>query len=243
MDDKYLSTDHEPALQGGRCQPDPAEHRAARVERTPQESEALRDSVANEPALPQDRDPGQWSRWLDEKRGGCTLAGNLAVTVLVAVLSGPLAVVGALMLGSRGTTFGFVYAVVFGPVVEELLKQSGMTYLLEKKPYRVFAAWQFVLAAVVSGLTFAAIENLAYIHLYAPTGAVADIDAMAAFRWAVCTPLHVVCAGVASLGLVRVWERQVRRGRPADLAAAFPWFAAAMLIHGVYNFGAMFVEF
>ena len=243
MDEEYLSTDHEPALGGGHFEPDPAEQRAAPLERPPEETEMLRDSPANEPALPQHRDPGQWARWLQEKRLGCTWSGNLGVTVLAALLSGPFAIVGALMAGRQGTTFGQVYAIVFGPVVEELLKQSGMTYLLEKRPYRVFAAWQFVFAALVSGLTFAAIENVVYIQFYAPLSGVKDVEALAAFRWAVCTPLHVICAVIASLGLVRVWHRQLQDGRPAELSAAFPFVAAAMVVHGAYNFGAMFLEF
>ena len=61
----------------------------------------------------------------------------------------------------------YLYLIVFGPVIEELAKQSGMTYLLEKKPYRVFAAWQFLFVALLSGLGFAVIENLVYIYVYA----------------------------------------------------------------------------
>ena len=242
MDSRYLSTDHEPALGGGRSQPDPAEHRAAPIDRPAGELETLRDSVAAEPALPQLDDPDRWNRWLAEKRRGCTLSGNLGVTVLAAVLGGPFAVLGALMAGRPGVSY-VLYAVVFGPVVEELLKQSGMTYLLEKKPYRVFAGWQFTFAAAVSGLSFAVIENLAYIHVYAPASDVTDVAAMATFRWTVCTSLHLVCAVIASLGLRRVWKRQIRDGRPADLSAAFPWFAAAMIVHGLYNTAAMFLTF
>jgi len=242
MDEKHFSVEHEPALGAGRFELDPSELGAAPTDRPPEQFEALRDSVANEPALPQHDDPDQWKRWLAAKRRDCTLSGNLAVTALAAVLSGPFAVLGALMTG-RPTISGYVYAVVFAPVIEELLKQSGMTYVLEKKPYRVFAAWQFVLAAVISGVMFGAIENLVYVHYYASMAGVKDIATLAAFRWAVCTPLHVGCAVIASLGLVRVWKRQMQAGRPADLSAAFPCFAAAMVIHGLYNLGAVFMQF
>ncbi|HUT13449.1 MAG TPA: PrsW family glutamic-type intramembrane protease [Thermoguttaceae bacterium] len=242
MDDKYFSVDHEPALTGGRFEPDPAERRAKPVGGQADELELLRDSVAAEPALPQYDEPNQWSEWLQLRRRRCTLPGNLAVTLLAALLGGPFAVVGALVAGRQGMV-AFVYVVVFGPIVEELLKQSGMTYVLEKKPYRVFAAWQFVFAAVVSGLAFAVIENLVYIHVYARQAGVEDVGKLAAYRWVVCTSLHVVCAAIASLGLIRAWRRQLREGRPVDLGAAFPWFVLAIVVHGTYNFAASFITF
>ncbi len=238
MKKKYLSTDYEPALGSAPpVAPDPAEERAASVDRVPDEIETIRDSIAGEPALPGHRDPDRWARWIAAKRAPCTLPGNIAVTLLAALLGGPFAVLGALLAGQQGFAV-LVYAVVFAPVIEELLKQSGMTYILEKRPYRVFAAWQFVLAAMVSGLVFAVIENLVYIHVYAAEAEPQTVAALAAFRWPVCTTLHVSCAAIASLGLVRVWKKQLRDGKPANLSAAFPWFAAAMVIHGAYNLGA-----
>jgi len=239
--DKYFSVDHEPALTGGPGRLDPSEARAAPPQRAPNELEALRDAVADEPALPRCRDPELFSRWLQQKRRRCTLPGNLAVTLLAAVLAGPAAVLGALAAGHRGA-FPLVYMISLGPVIEEILKQSGMIYLLEKKPYRVFAAWQFVFSGLVSGLVFSAIENLAYIHVYAPAGDVEDMARLVAFRWAACTPLHVCCAVIASLGLVRVWKRQLRDGRPAELAAAFGFFTVAVTVHGLYNFAALFLD-
>ena len=82
------------------------------------------------------------------------------------------------------------------------------------------------------------IENLVYIHIYGPANGAKDLAALTTFRWTVCTLLHVICATIASLGLVRVWRRQLRNGRPADLGAAFPYFAVAMVVHGAYNFWA-----
>ena len=241
MKDEYFSTDHEPALTGGPFEPDPAERRATPVERRPNEMEALRDSVANEPALPQYSDPAQWTRWLNRKRAACTMPGNLGVTLLAALVGGPFAILGALMAGYQGVG-QILYVVLFGPVIEELLKQSGMTWMLERKPHRVFAAWQFLFAAVVSGLVFAVIENLLYIYCFASDPGVEDIGQLAAYRWTVCTSLHVVCAAIASLGLVRVWKRQLRDGRPAHMAAAFPWFLAAIVLHGLYNAAAVLFD-
>ena len=238
MKDKYSSVEHEPALSGEPHKPDPAEQRAAPVGGPPSELEALRDSVANEPALPDRADPTQWTRWLEHKRGQCTMPGNLGVTLLAAVLGGPFAVLGALVSGEQGAG-PILYMVVFAPVIEELLKQSGMTFVLEKKPYRVFASWQFLFAGVVSGLVFGAIENLVYMGRFAAILSARDLARLVTYRWTVCTPLHVICAAIASLGLIRAWKRQLRLGRPADLAAALPFFVAAVVLHGLYNVAAI----
>lgn len=239
MKKRHLSTEFEPALGHGTPKADPAERRAANPTARADDLEALRDSVAFEPALAPHGDPQRWSQWLAERRTRCTPQGDLAVTTLAAVLGGPVAVVGAFLAGSPGI-LQVAYLVVFGPVVEELLKQSGMTFLLEKKPWRVFAAWQFIYCAVVAGLTFAAIENVIYIYVYAPAQGIADIERLAAFRWTVCTALHVGCATIASLGLIRAWRRQLSAGGPVDLAAALPFFTTAMVIHGLYNLSAIF---
>jgi RsiW-degrading membrane proteinase PrsW (M82 family) len=240
MKDKYFSVDHEPALSGAPGKNEPAEGEAAPGAQPDSDLEALRDSIASEPALPQHADPEQWARWLDEKRRRCTVSGNLGVTLLAAVLGGPFAVLGALLSSGSGM-IGILYPIVFAPVIEELLKQSGMTYVLERKPYRVFSAWQFVFAALVSGLVFGAIENLVYMVQFAAFLDAEQVWRLTAFRWAVCTPLHAVWAAIASLGLVRVWKKHVHRGRPADLSAAVPWFVIAMALHGLYNLWATFL--
>ena len=240
MKDEYFSIEHEPALGGTRFEPDPAERKAAPLGSTPSELEALRDSVAAEPALPQVCDPGRWFQWLAGRRSRCTVTGNLGVTLVVALLGGPFAILGALLTPGQGIG-RLIYPIVFGPIVEELLKQSGMVYLVEKKPYRVFASWQFVFAAVVSALTFAAIENLVYIQLYSFQASAGDVARLARFRWTVCASMHVVCAAIASGGMIRVWRRQLRQGRPAELSDAFGFFAAAMIVHGVYNTWAIFL--
>ncbi|MFH1923843.1 MAG: PrsW family glutamic-type intramembrane protease [Planctomycetota bacterium] len=238
MNDKHFSVDHEPALSGEPGRPDPAEHRSAPAGRPPDELEALRDSVAAEPALPDRTDPAQWTRWIERKRAECSTLGSLGVTLLAAVLGGPFAILGAVLSGQQGAGPA-IYLIVVAPVIEEWLKQSGMTFVLANMPYRVFASWQFVFAGVISGLAFGVIENLVYMGRFAAVLSPQDLARLTAYRWAMCTPLHVVCAAIASLGLVRVWKKQCRDGRPADLAAAFPFFVAAMVIHGVYNFSAV----
>ncbi|MBC8377819.1 MAG: PrsW family intramembrane metalloprotease [Planctomycetes bacterium] len=204
------------------------------------EISTIRDSVLNEPAMTGKLQQAELGQWLAEKRGQCTLGGNVAVTLVAALIAGPFAIMGAFVSG-RQTFFAAVYMVLFAPVIEELLKQSGMVYLLEKKPYRIFSAGQFVIAAMVSALIFSAVENLLYINLYADLTAMTDPMAYVAFRWKYCTLLHVTCSVIASFGLIRVWKKQCLDNREANLAEGFWYFAAAMGIHGTFNFIVMLI--
>ena len=112
-------------------------------------------------------------------------------------IAGPFAAMGAFMSG-RQTVFRILYLILFAPVIEELLKQSGMIYLLEKKPYRIFSGGQFIVAAIISAGVFASIENLLYIHFYSNGQTFESFSDFCCFRWGVCTSLHVVCSVIAS---------------------------------------------
>ncbi|MHC4476525.1 MAG: PrsW family glutamic-type intramembrane protease [Planctomycetota bacterium] len=202
---------------------------------------SIRDSVRNEPAITSKEDQPYLGDWIEQKRAQCSVPGNLGVVFLAAILAGPFAILGAFM-AARDVWYGVLYVVVFGPVLEELLKQSGMIYLLEEKPYRVFAAWQFVFSALVAALVFATIENLLYINVYIHPATLKAPEVFAGFRWTVCTAVHLFCSAIASLGMIRVWKKQLRDGKPADLSVAFAYFAVAMAVHGAYNLTALFLN-
>ena len=87
----------------------------------------------------------------------------------------------------------------------------------------------------------AAVENVVYIHRFAAVASIKEVGQLAAYRWTVCTALHVGCAVIVSLGLIRAWKRQLRDGRPADLADALPFFTVAMIAHGLYNLVATYL--
>jgi len=236
MKERYFSVDHEPALNPGVCEPDPAEHRAAKTGPAATEEEWIRDHVSDEPALGAEGGSALWTQWYQTRRERCSLIGNLAIGLLAILVAGPFAVIGAFMVGNP-SFFGIIYAIIFAPVIEEFLKQSGMIYLLEKKPYRILGAWQFILAGAVGGLVFASIENLIYIHVYVQ-GSDIDLARFAAFRWTVCTALHVTCSILASIGLVRVYSKMKEAKQPAQLSYGTVAFIAAIVLHGAYNLAA-----
>ncbi len=230
----YFDVNAEPANFQGRFRPDPSEQSVPHIDGSEDDISTIRDSVLNEPALTGENKQPRFGQWLINKRAQCTPSGNIAVTLAAALVAGPFAIIGAFISG-RQTAFAIVYVVLFAPVIEELLKQSGMVYLLEKKPYRIFSAGQFVIAAVISALIFSAVENLLYTDLYAGSSLMQNPSAYAAFRWKYCTLLHVTCSIIASFGLIRVWKKQCLENRTANLSDGFWYFAAAMGVHGAYN--------
>lgn len=232
--DEYFDVRSEPANTDGPLTPDSSEQKVPAIDGHEDEISTVRDSVLNEPALTGELKQAHLGQWLAEKRAACTPAGNWAVTLLAALAGGSFAIIGAFVVG-RQTWVTVLYMVLFAPIIEELLKQSGMIYLLEKRPYRISSAAQFVVAAILSALIFSAVENQLYITLCSNNPAIQDPCAYACFRWRWCTMLHVTCSGIASLGLIRVWKKQTDEGRAADLANGFPAFAVAMGLHGVYN--------
>ena len=248
MKEKYSSIENEPALQGGNFQLDPSEEKVARKaaaqgQKTQAEIDRIRDSVANEPALMQAGDkanPEEFKNWLESKRAGVGYLSAFALTIVIGFGAGLFAIVGALSKGP-GMSLGIIlYAILFAPIIEEFLKQIGMVFVLERKPYLAKSAWQFPIAAVIAAAIFATIENLTYIHVYAAKLPQDQREALARFRWPICTALHVSCAFIASFGLVKVWNKQNAEGKPAQLSDAFPAFAIGMAIHGLYNFAATF---
>ena len=229
----YLSVNSEPVFQKTHPKTYPSQ-----AEKLPvcqdDEVSRLRDSVLNEPAL-NNTDKGHgFLEWIDSKKQNCSILGNILTTLAVSVVGGLFAIVGA-FLATRSGYYGLIYVVLFGPVTEELLKQSGMIYLLEKKPYRIFSNFQFFFAAIISALIFASLENLLYIHFYVPEDSISNHALYADFRWSVCTTLHISCSMIASFGLMRTWHKIKENGKPADLSAGFIFFAISIATHGIYN--------
>ena len=246
----YFDVNAEPSNFRGGFEPDPSEQTVQPIDGSEDEISTIRDFVSNEPAFTGELKQAHLGQWLIEKRAQCTLEGNITVTLVAALLAGLFAIVGALFESTNASLtlnpivrkiVYILYMFLYGPIVEELLKQSGMIYLLEKKPYRIFSIWQFLCAAVISALVFSAIENLLYINFYADSERLNDLQAFAAYRWKYCTLLHVTCSIVASFGLIRVWKKQQADGRAADLSHGFWLFVAAMAVHGLYNLTVVLV--
>jgi len=158
-------------------------------------------------------------------------AGYFAVIVAVLV-AGVLAVLGT-FLGTfmQNAPGGVMGVVVFGPTIEEVMKVFVVVWILERSPWLLPNRAAVVIASLAGAVGFAVIENLIYLHVYIDDPS----PAITAWRWIVCTALHVTATGLTTIGLMKLWRRAMTRFEPVQLSMAFPWLLAAIILHGTYN--------
>jgi len=238
----------EPHLRGGGFALDPSEDTAARnlSRRRPDREAEVAHSVWDEPALseslsgPAPDGAVTYAGWLATETAAMTPWRSWRHVLLLISGSGLWAVAGVfiLTLQGQGGGLGLAAVVVFGPVLEELLKISTALITVERRPWLFLSSGQIYLCCVTSGLMFAAVENLLYLLVYIrdPTWL------LVVWRWTVCVLLHAGCSGIAAVGLVRVWREALAQRRRPELAGMTRSVAIACLIHGVYNLVATLLD-
>ena len=178
-----------------------------------------------------------YSRWYAERLRASTWWESWGTVALLALCGGPFAIAGTIAVGfSRGYAVEPIVVTVIGPALEEMMKIGAILIVLENRPYLFRSGLQLVLAAMASGLVFAVVENLMYIHWKHPEGT----ELFRTWRWTVCTALHVCTTTIAGLGLLRVWRHATRPGgdrvyQAPQSSRAFPLIAIAVVLHGIYN--------
>lgn len=156
-------------------------------------------------------------------------AGSWWLTLGIALAAGPFAVLVAFLKTWTFASFGA--AIFAAPLTEELAKVAVPLIFVETRPHRFLFAIQPWAACLISGLVFSVLENLLYIHIYMHD---AQPD-MIAFRWTVCTAVHLACSGIAGLGVRRVWLRCRETLQKPEPALAASYLIVAMVLHGLYN--------
>jgi len=208
------------------------------------EAERLRDSVSSESHLGGGAEV-QRLAWFSRKRQQNTPLGDGLTHLGAAFLGGLFALAGAFLIYwiiPIDSGWGWLNVLVIAPVTEELLKASGALYLLEKKPYRLHSGLGLAAVMIFSALIFAICENLLYVHVYVDVPSLKDPLGFLLFRWVAPTGMHLVCSAVAALGLIHIFNSQIRSGKYLDLDAAYPHFATAMALHGGYNLLALLLD-
>lgn len=238
----------EPALAG--LPAEPAQPPADAVGSHPRDDsdQAIEHTVWDEPTLVSqtggaEAPAGQltYRRWLKAGIARTSWSRSLWITVGLILAAGPFGILGALTAGSAGTEVslvGVLGAVVLAPVTEEITKIAGVLWVVEKRPFWIKSMGQLLLCAAAGGLAFAAIENLIYINVYHANGG----EGFREWRWTICTALHVSCSVLAGFGLIRIWDKAIRARTRPELALGTPFFALAMITHGLYNLSVTFAE-
>lgn len=157
---------------------------------------------------------------------------------LAALLSGPFAIVSAMWQNSAAGVPSILLIVVLAPVIEETVKIAGAAYVAEQRPWLVPRAFTLGLVAVVSGLTFAAIENWWYLTVLIPHPS----DHLIAWRWVFGPMVHGAGSLTAGIGVATMWSRALRSGRSPSFSDVQPWLVAAAVWHGAYNLFAVLLE-
>ena len=161
----------------------------------------------------------------------------LVAAVTAAVVSGPFAILGAL-IGTGGSLSIVILVVVFAPLVEEMLKVAGALYLAEVRPWLVPSAAALVAIAMCSGLVFAAIENAFYLGIIIPD----PTPDIVRWRWIFGPLVHGTGSLIAGIGVARMWHALDVQNRRPDFRVAAPWIIAAAILHGGYNLFATWLE-
>ncbi len=232
------SVEHEPHLRGGDYKFDRSEAQARenlarggepsldeRVEHTVWDEPGLMPHMADQAA----KSELTYANWLLLRMEQTSAAKSWLVTFLLVLISGPWAVFGTFLTGDG--TLGMLAAVTVGPTLEELMKVAAALWVVERRPYLFQSRLQIAMCVGASGLAFAAIENLLYLHVYIPDPS----PGLIAWRWTVCVGLHTGCSLVAGLGLMRIWKLTTERFQRPHLADAMPYLIAATVIHAAYN--------
>jgi len=227
----YFSVNSEPVLHAEHCR-EKVQPESEWCE-TASAAENIRDSFWSEPAS---CDNGvAYGEWLESAAGRYRFPYIAFITLTAGIIGGIAAVPGVFLAGTP-FLWQSIYLVCIGPLVEELMKQSGMIFLLEKRPYMVKYGWQFMLAAVPGALVFASIENIIYRYVYLNHLPEEQLVAMMSFRFLICTSLHLSCSLIAAMGLRRAWRKHRLDRRPVEISDSYELFATAIAIHGAYNF-------
>ncbi len=211
-----------------------------RREEPARDSDTETNAVGDEPGLAWTADQGvalpSYGDHFERRRAATSSAAQWVTVLLAGIAAGPFAVGGAFLQAMTGRGgFGHMAIIVFGPIIEEVLKIACALMLVERRPWLLPGVGGILCIGALGGLGFAAIENVMYLRVYFPDHGLE----LAQWRWTVNVALHTGCTLIAALGVARVWRAVVQERRPPDLNLAYPWLIAAIVIHGAYNAFAM----
>ena len=154
---------------------------------------------------------------------------------LIAAGGGVLGVLGAVI---QEWSYGsLLVAFVAAPMIEEVMKPSGVYLLLVRWPQVLTSRIYTALLAAVGGLSFAIIENIVYLQFYFPE----HTQTLVVFRYSACLTTHVVCSFILGFGINQKLLASVRGEIPL-LKGNKKFFFIPMIIHSLFNIMVMLFE-
>ena len=148
---------------------------------------------------------------------------------LLGVLGGVAGCAAALYQEMRSGSWLLV--VLVAPAIEEVCKPIGVIFMLEKRPNWLRSAGQVFALTLLGALVFATCENVLYVcRHYSSLGAT-----FLAWRFGVCTGVHLITSAIFGLGLVKMWKHIRRHGGHFDIDVCFGFYVAAVAVHAGYN--------
>lgn len=147
----------------------------------------------------------------------------------VALLGGVFGIVGAFV--QEVQTGGLLLLPFLGaPIIEELIKPSGVYLLLARWPRLLRGQLHTALLAALAGLSFGVIEAVVYVTLYVP-----DPPAwFVTYRFTVPLFLHATASFIVGLGINRGLLDWARAGSPLPKATR-NFYLAGIGLHATFN--------
>ena len=159
---------------------------------------------------------------------GAGLLGQL-IAVAIALLGGAFGIFGAFV--QEAQTGGLLLLPFLGaPIIEELVKPSGVYLILARWPRLLHGQLHTALLAAVAGLSFGLIEALVYVKVYVP-----DAPAwFVTYRFTLPLVLHAAASFIVGLGINRSLLDWARAGSPLPKATR-NFYLAGIGLHAAFN--------
>ena len=177
-----------------------------------------------------------WFGYYLQMRESTSVKMSWLITIVTAIIGGPLAIPGTLVEGA--TQSGLLTIIAIGPTIEEIMKIALPLWIVEKRPWLFRSSTQILICCFASGLAFAAVENVIYLRFYIPNPTVS----LAQWRWTICVLLHSSCSLLAGVGVMRMWKSFQAEKTTPQISYLRTALLSAIILHGSYNAIATFLE-
>lgn len=170
-------------------------------------------------------------------RGVVGAVAGHAFAITVALIGGVLGIVGAFVSEVRAGGF-ILLPIVGAPIIEEMLKPTGVYILLARWPRLLRGRLHTALLAALAGLSFGVIEALVYIFVYVPDAP----DWFVTYRLTVPLAFHTGASFIAGLGIVPAlldWAK----GEGPFPRSSLRFYGTAIVLHAIFNLVATILVF